>query len=73
MDKGSEFYNRSMKLWLQDNDIEMYTYYNTYYSTIKMNLADAKSSTYIDFGIENNDKDPKFKVGDHGRISKYFY
>ena len=73
MDKGSEFYNRSMKLWLQDNDIEMYTYYNTYYSTIKMNLADAKSSTYIEFGIENNDKDPKFKVGDHGRISKYFY
>ena len=22
VDKGSEFYNRSMKLWLQDNDIE---------------------------------------------------
>ena len=26
---------------------------------------------YIDFGIENNDKDSKFKVGDHTRISKY--
>ena len=24
-DKGSEFYNRSMKSWLQDNDIEMYS------------------------------------------------
>ena len=22
---GSEFYNRSMKSWLQDNDIEMYS------------------------------------------------
>ena len=24
-----------------------------------------------DFGKEVNDKDPKFKVGDHVRISKY--
>ena len=28
VDKGSEFYNRSMKSWLQDNDIEMYSTYN---------------------------------------------
>ena len=27
-------------------------------------------SRYIDFGIENNDKDPKFKVGGHVKISK---
>ena len=27
--------------------------------------------TYIDFGKEVNDNDPKFKVGDHLRISKY--
>ena len=25
VDKGSEFYNRQMKLWLQDNDIELYS------------------------------------------------
>ena len=25
VDKGSEFYNRSMKLWLEDNDIVMYS------------------------------------------------
>ena len=24
VNKGSEFYNRSMNWWLQDNDIEMY-------------------------------------------------
>ena len=30
-----------------------------------------KSSTYIDFGVESNDVDPKFKVGDDVRISKY--
>ena len=28
VDKGSEFYNRSMKLWLDKNDIEMYSTYN---------------------------------------------
>ena len=26
--KGNEFYIRSMKSWLQDNDIEMYSTYN---------------------------------------------
>ena len=41
------------------------------YSTIKMKPIDVKSSTYIDFGIGNNDKDPKFKVGYHVRITKY--
>ena len=33
-----------------------------------MKLIDVKFSTYIDFGIANNDKDPSFKVGDHVRI-----
>ena len=28
VDKGSEFYNRSMKSWLQDNDIVMYATHN---------------------------------------------
>ena len=44
---------------------------NTYHSTIKMKPLDVKSSTCIDFGIENNNKNPKFKVSDHGRISNY--
>ena len=26
--KGSKFYNRSMKSWLEDNDIEMYSAHN---------------------------------------------
>ena len=30
-----------------------------------------KDNTYIDFGNEINDNDPKFKVGDHVRRSKY--
>ena len=28
VDKGSEFYNRSMKSWLEKNDIEMYSMHN---------------------------------------------
>ena len=28
VDKGSKFYNRSMKSWLQDNDIELYSTLN---------------------------------------------
>ena len=30
-----------------------------------------KDNTYTDFGKEFNDNDPKFKVGDYVRISKY--
>ena len=46
-------------------------YNNTYHITIKMKPVDVKDNTYIDFKKEVNDKDPKFKVGDHVRISKY--
>ena len=50
--------------------------YNTYHRTIKMKLVDVKDNTYIDStelhsNKEVNDKDPKLKVNDHVRISKY--
>ena len=38
---------------------------------MKMKPVDVKDNTYIDFKKEVNDKDPKFKVGDHIRISEY--
>ena len=46
-------------------------YNNTYHRTIKMKIVDVKDNTYIDFDKEVNNKDPKFKIGDHVRISKY--
>ena len=46
-------------------------YNNTYHTSIKMKPVDVKDNTYIDFKKEVNDKNPKFKVGDHVRISKY--
>ena len=36
-----------------------------------MKPVDVKSSTYIDIDKRNNNKDPKFQVGNHVRISKY--
>ena len=45
--------------------------YNNTYRTIKMKPIDVTNNTYVDFTKEVNDKDPKFKVGDHVRISKY--
>ena len=46
-------------------------YNNTYHRTIKMKPVDVKDNTSIDFEKEVNDKNPKFKAGDHVRISKY--
>ena len=115
VDKGSEFYNSSVKKWLKDNDIGMYLIHNegksvvaerfirtlktkiykymtaisknvyidklddivnecnnTYHKTIKMKPVDVKDNTYIDSTeLCSNDKDRKFKVADHVRISKY--
>ena len=48
-------------------------YNNTNHLTIKMKHNDVKDDTFID-SMEldsENDKDPKFKVGDHVRVSKY--
>ena len=44
---------------------------NTYHRTIEMKPADVKDNICIDFYKYTNDKDPKFKVSDHVRISKY--
>ena len=46
-------------------------YNNTYLRSIKMKPVDVKSSTYIDSSKEVNDKDPKCKISDIVRISKY--
>ena len=76
VDKGSEFYNNCFKymtaIWKifytdqLDNIVNEYNY--TYHRTMKMKPVDVKDNTYIDFGEEVNDKDPKFRIGDQ----KYF-
>ena len=42
-----------------------------YDRTIKMKPVDVKNNTYIDFLKEVYEKDSKFKIGVHIRISKY--
>ena len=46
-------------------------YNNTYHRAIKMKLADANQSIYINFNKENNKESPKFKVSDNVETSKY--
>ena len=51
-------------------------YNNTYHKTIKMKPADVEYNSFaeynaIAFNEESNEKDPKFKAGDHVRISKF--
>ena len=46
-------------------------YNNTYHTAIKMKPIDIKDNTYINTNKKINYKDPKFKVGDYVRISKY--
>ena len=52
-----------------DDVVNKYNY--TYHTTIKMKHVDVKPITYIGSSKEINDQDPKFKVGDIFRISKY--
>ena len=46
-------------------------YNKTYHRTIKMKPIDVKSNSYTEYNKESNEKDPKFKVGNHVSISKY--
>ena len=46
-------------------------YNNTVRRSIKMKPIDVKSDSYAEYDEDSNEKDPKFKIGDHVRISKY--
>ena len=46
-------------------------YNNICHRTIKMEHADVNSNTYINSSQEINNKDPRYKIGDIVRISKY--
>ena len=42
--------------------------HNNKYKTIRMKPVDVKSSNYIEYNVNSNVKDPKFKIGDYVRI-----
>ena len=61
----------SKNVYIDKLDDIVNEYNNTYHRTIKMKPIEVKNNTYIDSIKDVNDKDPKFKVGDQVRISKY--
>ena len=46
-------------------------YNNTVHKTIKMKPIDVMGDSYVEYNEDFNKEGPKFKVGDHVRISKY--
>ena len=46
-------------------------YNNTFQRSIKMKPIDITSDSYAEYYEDSNEKGPKFKIGDHVRISKY--
>ena len=52
-----------------DNIVNKYN--NTVHKTIKMKPINVTDDSYTEYNEDFNKKDPKFKVGDHVRISKY--
>ena len=59
----------SKNVYIDKLDDIVRKYNNIFHTSIKMKPTDVKHNTYIHFKKESNDKDPKFKVGDHVRIS----
>ena len=47
------------------------TYNNTHHSSIKLKPKDVTDSVFAEYSEESNKKDPKSKIGDNVRISKY--
>ena len=69
----AERFIRTMKNMIYNDELDdiVHKYNNKKHRTIKMKPIDIQDNTHIGFGKEVNDNDPKFKVGDHARISKY--
>ena len=59
----------SKNVYIDKLDDIVRKYNNSYHTSIKMKPVDVKNNTCFDFK-KNNDKDPKFKVGDRVRIFK---
>ena len=61
----------SKNMYIDKLDDIVNEYNNTKHRAIKMKPIDVKDNTYIGFGKKVSDIDPKFKVDDPVRISKY--
>ena len=60
----------SKNLYIDKLDDIVNEYNNTYHRTIKLKPVYVKDNAYIDSTKEGNDKDSKFRVNDHVRMSR---
>ena len=60
---------KNVFFYVLDDMVDKYN--NTWHSLIKMKPKDVTNDSFAEYIEESNKKDPKFKVGDHVRISKY--
>ena len=58
-------------VYFNDLDDIVKKYSNTVHSSIKMKPKDVTDDSFVEYSEETNKKDPKFKVADYVRISKY--
>lgn len=49
----------------------VHKYNNTYHNTISMKPVDFNSGIYFKYDVDHNGKGPKFRVGNHVKMSKY--
>ena len=63
--------SRSKNVYTDKWDGILKKYNNAYYRTIKMKPVDVKSSIYINSSKEINNEEPKFKIDDIVKKSKY--
>ena len=61
----------SKKFYFEALDNMADKYNNTVHRTIKMKPIDVTSDSYPEYNEDSNVNKPKFKVGDHVRISEY--
>ena len=74
MPKDSSALGRAkyINIWLQyQYQVRIYKQYNKCNSNQNETYTDVKRSKHFDFNAENKDKNPKFKLADHMRISRY--
>ena len=59
-------------MYIDKLDDTVNEYNNTYHRTMKMEPVNVKDNTYVNVDKEVNDKNPKFKIGDHVRIARFW-
>ena len=61
----------SKNLHIDKPDEIVHKYNNTFHNTIRMKPVNVNLGIYFKYNVDHNDKGPKFRVGNHVKMSKY--